>query len=301
MSSLIYFLKQSLQGFARNLSTTLGSIITIFLSLFIIGLFLMGGAVIQNVVQSVENEVSITAYVADEASESDIAAAQDYIRGLDGVASVSFTTKDQALEKFREMSSNAAIVDELGGNPLPASIDIELSDPQKVEEVAQQIESSGQFKKIADEDNPSDSLKYGQRTVERLFSVTNYIRYIGIALIILLVFIALVFINNTIRLAIMARRKEIAIMRLVGASNGFIRGPFLMEGALHAIIGAALAIVSIELIRNLALPRLQASLAFLPIDVAPNTFLFIYLILLVAGLIIGLIGSMLAMRRYLKV
>ena len=301
MSSLIYFLKQSLQGFARNLSTTLGSIITIFLSLFIIGLFLMGGAVIQNVVQSVENEVSITAYVADEASESDIAAAQDYIRGLDGVASVSFTTKDQALEKFREMSSNAAIVDELGGNPLPASIDIELSDPQKVEEVAQQIESSDQFKKIADEDNPSDSLKYGQRTVERLFSVTNYIRYIGIALIILLVFIALVFINNTIRLAIMARRKEIAIMRLVGASNGFIRGPFLMEGALHAIIGAALAIVCIELIRNLALPRLQASLAFLPIDVAPNTFLFIYLILLVAGLIIGLIGSMLAMRRYLKV
>ena len=301
MSSLIYFLKQSLQGFARNLSTTLGSIITIFLSLFIIGLFLMGGAVIQNVVQSVENEVSITAYVADEASESDIAAAQDYIRGLDGVASVSFTTKDQALEKFREMSSNAAIVDELGGNPLPASIDIELSDPQKVEEVAKQIESSDQFKKIADEDNPSDSLKYGQRTVERLFSVTNYIRYIGIALIILLVFIALVFINNTIRLAIMARRKEIAIMRLVGASNGFIRGPFLMDGALHAIIGAALAIVSIELIRNLALPRLQASLAFLPIDVAPNTFLFIYLILLVAGLIIGLIGSMLAMRRYLKV
>ena len=296
MSSLIYFLKQSIQGFARNLSTTLGSIVTIFLSLFIIGLFLMGGAVIQNVVESVENEVSITAYVADEASESDIAAAQDYIRGLDGVASVSFTTKDQALEKFREMSSNAAIVDELGGNPLPASIDIELSDPQKVEEVAKQIESSDQFKKIADEDNPSDSLKYGQRTVERLFSVTNYIRYIGIALIILLVFI-----NNTIRLAIMARRKEIAIMRLVGASNGFIRGPFLMEGALHAIIGAALAIVSIELIRNLALPRLQASLAFLPIDVAPNTFLFIYLILLVAGLIIGLIGSMLAMRRYLKV
>ncbi|MBO4352824.1 MAG: ABC transporter permease, partial [Eggerthellaceae bacterium] len=215
MSSLVYFFKQSLQGFARNLSTTLGSIITIFLSLFIIGLFLMGGAVIQNVVQSVENEVSITAYVADDASESDIAAAQDYIRGLDGVANVSFTTKDEALEKFREMSSNASIVDELGGNPLPASIDIELSDPQKVEDVASAIETSSQFKKVADEDDPADSLKYGQRTVERLFSVTNYIRYIGIALIVLLVFIALVFINNTIRLAIMARRKEIAIMRLV--------------------------------------------------------------------------------------
>ncbi len=301
MSSLIYFFKQSIQGFARNLSTTLGSIVTIFLSLFIIGAFLVGATVIENIVKSVESEVSITAYVADKAAEADIAAAQDYIKGLDGVASVSFTTKDQALERFKEMSTNASIVDELGSNPLPASIDIELSDPQKVEEVAKQIEASDEFKKICDEKNPADSLKYGQRTVERLFSVTKYIRYLGLALIVLLVFIALVFINNTIRLAIMARRKEIAIMRLVGASNGFIRGPFLMEGALHAIIGAALAIGCIELIRNLALPRLQASLAFLPITISMNTFLFIYLVLLAAGLVIGLVGSALAMRRYLKV
>ncbi|MBQ9002325.1 MAG: FtsX-like permease family protein, partial [Eggerthellaceae bacterium] len=153
----------------------------------------------------------------------------------------------------------------------------------------------------ADEANPADALKYGQRTVERLFSVTNYVRYIGIALIILLVFFALVFINNTIRLAIMARRKEIAIMRLVGASNGFIRGPFLMEGALHAVIGAALAVGALELIHRLALPRLQGSLAFLPIEVNGTTFLVIYLVLIVAGLVIGLIGSALAMRRYLKV
>ncbi|HAM16612.1 MAG TPA: ABC transporter permease [Eggerthellaceae bacterium] len=301
MSSLAYFFKQSLQGFARNLSTTLGSIITIFLSLFIIGVFLVGVIVVGNIVRSVESEVSITAYVSDEASDSDVSEMQTYIRGLDGVSEVSFTTKDQALENFREMSTNADIVDELGGNPLPASINVELSDPQKVQDVASSIETSELFAKIADEDDPAKSLKYGQRTVERLFQVTNYLRYIGIALIVLLVFIALVFINNTIRLAIMARRKEIAIMRLVGASNGFIRGPFLMEGSLHAIIGAALAIGCIELLRNFALPRLQESLTFLPISLELSTFLYIYLILLVAGLIIGLIGSALAMRRYLKV
>ncbi len=301
MSSLAYFFKQSLQGFARNLSTTLGSIITIFLSLFIIGVFLVGASVVDNIVKSVESEVSITAYIKDDATQEQIDAAQNYIKGLDGVASVTFTTKDQALEDFRNMSSNADIVDELGGNPLPASINIELSNPQQVQEVANQIESSEQFGAIADEQNPADSLKYGQRTVERLFSVTNYVRYIGIALIILLVFISLVFINNTIRLAIMARRKEIAIMRLVGASNGFIRGPFLMEGALHAVIGAALAIGCIELLRRLALPKLQSSLAFLPIEVSGEMFLMIYLVLLVAGLVIGLIGSALAMRRYLKV
>ena len=301
MSSLVYFFKQSLQGFARNLSTTLGSIITIFLSLFIIGVFLVGASVVDNIVKSVESEVSITAYISDNASQADIDALQEYVKGIQGVSSVSFTTKEQALEDFRNMSSNAGIVDELGGNPLPASVNIELSDPQMVQQVAQEIESSDVFAKVADESNPADSLKYGQRTVERLFSVTNYLRYIGIALIVLLVFIALVFINNTIRLAIMARRKEIAIMRLVGASNGFIRGPFLMEGALHAVIGAALAIGSIELIRHLALPRLQQSLQFLPITIDGNTFLIIYLVLLVAGLIIGLIGSALAMRRYLKV
>lgn len=301
MHSLAYFFKQSLQGFARNLSTTLGSIITIFLSLFIIGLFLVGALVVDNIVKSVESEVSITAYVKDDASSAQIEEVQTFIRGLDGVAEVSFTTKEEALEKFRNMSSNAAIVDELGGNPLPASINVELSDPQQVQDVANQIEQSQAFAKIADEENPSDSLKYGQRTVEKLFSVTNYLRYIGLALIILLVFIALVFINNTIRLAIMARRKEIAIMRLVGASNGFIRGPFLMEGALHAIIGAVLGIGCIELLRNLALPRLQSSLTFLPIELGVNSFLMIYLILLVAGLVIGLVGSALAMRRYLKV
>ena len=301
MSSLLYFFKQSLQGFARNLSTTLGSIITIFLSLFIIGIFLVGALVIDNIVKSVESEVSITAYVSDDAEQADLDAVQDYIKGLDGVATVSFTTKEQAFEDFRNMSSNADIVDELGGNPLPASINIELSNPQQVQEVADQIQTSELFAKVADEDDPAKSLKYGQRTVERLFQVTNYLRYGGIVLIALLVFIALVFINNTIRLAIMARRKEIAIMRLVGASNGFIRGPFLMEGALHAIIGAALAIGCIELVRRFALPQLQSSLTFLPIEVEPNMFLMIYLALLVAGLIIGLIGSAFAMRRYLKV
>ena len=227
MSSLGYFFKESLRGFSRNLSTTLGSIITIFLSLLIIGVFLVGGITVENIMKSVESEVSITAYVADDASDADIQAVEGFVKGIEGVSSVSFTTKEQALEKFRA-TSNSDIVDSLDGmNPLPASIDIELSDPQLVESVANQIAENKTFRSICDEpENPESSLLYGQGSVERLFQLTNYVRYIGIALIALLIFIAMVFINNTIRLAILARRKEIAIMRLVGASNGFIRGPF---------------------------------------------------------------------------
>ena len=242
MSSFFYFLRESLTGFTRNLSTALGSIVTIFLSLLIIGIFLVGGFVVERVVSSVESEVSITAYVADDATQSDIDRVMDYVRGLEGVQSVSFTTKDQALENFSQ-SSNSEIIDTLDGqNPLPASIDVELSDPQLVEQVAESIRTNGTYGSIADDDDPSESIKYGQKSVERLFTLTNYVRYIGIALIALLIFIAMVFINNTIRLAILARRKEIAIMRLVGASNGFIRGPFLMEGVLHALIGSLLAV-----------------------------------------------------------
>lgn len=302
MSSLAYFFRESLRGFTRNLSTTLGSIVTIFLSLLIIGVFLVGGITVDSIMKSVENEVSITAFIADDASESDIQAVESFVDGLEGVSSVSFTTKEQALEKFRQ-TSTTDIVDSLDGmNPLPASIDVELSDPQLVEDVAAQIEANQTFRAICDEpEDPSASLLYGQGSVEHLFQLTNYIRYIGIALIALLIFIAMVFINNTIRLAILARRKEIAIMRLVGASNGFIRGPFLMEGALHAIIGSLLAVGVLELLRNFALPEIQNTLKFLPFDVSLQTFLVIYAALVIAGLVIGLIGSAVAMRRYLKV
>ncbi len=304
MSSLGYFIREAFKGFARNLSTALGSIITIFLSLLIIGVFLIGGVVVDNIVQSVESKVSITAYIADDAEDADIQALENYISGLEGVSNVSFTTKDQALENFKNsMASNPEIVEQLDGqNPLPASIDVELSEAQEVQVIADKIEANETFRAICDNpDDPSDSLKYGQKTVEKLFALTNYIRYIGVALIVLLIFIAFVFINNTIRLSILARRKEIAIMRLVGASNNFIRGPFSMEGALHAIIGAALAIGCLQLLRMFALPRVQSALPWLPIDVAGTTYLLIFLMLLVAGLIIGFVGSALAMRRYLKV
>ena len=304
MSSLLYFFRESLTGFKRNLSTALGSIITIFLSLLIIGIFCICGVIINNVVTSVENQVSITAYVADDASEQDIHAVEQYIQELPGVESDDITTKDQALENFtNSMTSNPDIVAQLDGeNPLPASIDVNLSEAQSVSDIANRILENETFVKICDNpDDPSDSLQYGQKTVDKLFSLTNAIRYIGIGLIVVLVLIAFIFINNTIRLAILARRKEIAIMRLVGASNGFIRGPFLAEGALHAIIGALLAIGGIELIRLFALPRITAALPGLPINVDPVTFVLIYVTLLCAGLVIGLLGSVFAMRRYLKV
>ena len=303
MSSIFYFFRESLTGFTRNLSTTLGSIITIFLSLLIIGIFCIAGAVVNNVVASVENQVSITAYVKDDASDADIEKVMKTIEGYDGVESVSFTTKDQALDNFRKSTSNPEIVDQLDGdNPLPASIDVQLDDAQSVQNIASEILANQDFVDICDNaDDPTDSLQYGQKTVDKLFSLTNAIRTAGIALIALLIFIAFIFINNTIRLSITARRREIAIMRLVGASNGFIRGPFITEGVLQAILGSLLSIGVLELLRNLMIPRLQESIGWMSFALPMQYYLVTYAALILVGVIIGLFGSAIAMRRYLRV
>ena len=304
MSSLGYFIKEALTGFVRNLSTSLGSVITIFLSLVMIGVFVVGMLIVDNTITSVEDQVNITVYVDDTAKKADIDKLSSDISTIEGVASVGFTTKEQALENFtKSMEGNSEIVEQMGDeNPLPASIDVELSEAQQVDSVADAIIANPMLVKVCDNpENPDDSIKYGQETVDRLFSITNYIRYIGIFLVALLIVIALIFINNTIRLAILARKKEIGIMRLVGASNGFIRGPFLMEGVINSIIGWVLAILGIHSLKVFALPKLEEAVSWLPIALPSSYYYMLYIALLVAGLFIGLVGAMMSMRKHLKV
>ncbi len=305
-SNFGYSLREAGHHFRRNLSTALGAVVTIFLSLFIIGVFVLGSSIVNNMVGSVEDKVTIQAFLSDDAVQDKVDALQKSVQGWDNVESVTYKSKDEALEEYRTTMSNknaAAAVDALDGqNPVPASLVIKLDDPQQVSATADKLIADPSFAEVCDDtDNPAASVQYGQETVERLFSVANYIRVIAVVLVIMLTFVAFVFINNTIRLAISARRREIAIMRLVGASNGFIRGPFLMEGALEALIGALLSIGALQLVISVVLPRLESSLQFLAIAVDPAIVGFTYVILIVVGLVIGLFGSAIAMGRYLKV
>ena len=309
-SNFGYSLREAGHHFRRNWTTVLGAIVTIFLSLFIIGVFALGSAIISNVVGGVEDSVTIQAYLSDDASDSDVKAFQDEVESWDGVDTVTYKSKEEALEEYRSSMSNRNASDAVaaldGENPLPASLVITLSDPQEVEDTARRIMQDSQFLEIRDtHDDPSstaaDDVIYGQGTVERLFEVTNYIRIGAAALVIMLTFVAFVFINNTIRLAITARRREIAIMRLVGASNGFIRGPFVMEGMLEALIAALLAIGALALGLNFLMPALQSNLPFLAFEISQTVMLATFGLLLIVGILIGFFGSAIAMRRYLKV
>lgn len=305
-SNIGYSLRECGHHFRRNWTTVLGAVVTIFLSLFIIGVFVLASALINNMIGSVENEVTIQAFLSDSATEDQVQAYIQKVRGWDNVESVELRTKDEALEQYQNQMSNRNASDAItaldGENPLPASLVIKLDDPQQVEATASKIIDDSDFSQICDsKDNPSADVNYGRETVEKLFSVTTYIRIAAIVLVALLTFVAFVFINNTIRLAITARRREIGIMRLVGASNSFIRGPFLLEGTLEAIIGALLAIVVLIAGVNALLPKLASSMQFLSFAISTKTMVATSAALLVLGVVIGLFGSAIAMRRYLKV
>lgn len=305
-SNIGYSFREVGQHFRRNWTTVLGAVVTIFLSLFIIGVFVLGSALINNMIGTVENEVTIQAFLSDDATDDQISAYADKVRGWDNVESVEIRSKEEALEHYQTQMSNRNASDAItaldGENPLPASLVIKLDDPQQVEATATKIVDDSHFAQICDsKDNPFSDVNYGCETVEKLFSVASYIRIGAVVLVALLTFVAFVFISNTIRLAISARRREIGIMRLVGASNGFIRGPFILEGTLEAILGALLAIGVLVAGVNAVLPKLANSMQFLSFAIPTQTMVATAGALLALGVLIGLFGSAIAMRRYLKV
>jgi len=311
--SVGYFVRESIQNFRRNWVMTLGAVITIYLSLLLVGVFLVTGAVVNNVVKSVEDKVTIEIFLKDGAATADVTALQNKLLAdpLVGVqnpdqktrGTVSYTTKDEAMAKFKKsMSSSPEILDQLENNPLPASLDVKLADSHNVEALAAQIKADPLFLKVAENPaKPEESIKYGQQIVAKLFAFTRVIRIMGFAIVGMLAVVSLIFINNTIRLAIYARRKEIGIMRLVGASNWFIRTPFLLEGVLQALIGATLAILSVAGLQALIMPRLREVVSFLPVITGAGTTVQIAGTLVISGVLIGLLGSGFALRRYLKV
>lgn len=312
-SNLGYSTKEAFRHFFRNWTTSFGAVITIFLSLFIIGLFIVGSVLVNSAIGNVEDQVTIQAYISDDASDEAVEAYQDKLERMDNVKNVEFVSKEDALEEYSSsISSNAdATLSALDGqNPLPRSFRIEMEDPSQVEAMADEIKADSDFREIVDDANTdvddkdadvAENVRYGQEEVSRLFQLTNYIRIAAVVLVALLTFVAFIFINNTIRLSITARRREIAIMRLVGASNGFIRGPFITEGVLQALLGALFSIGVLELFRNLVIPEVASGISFMSFNVPMEIYYATYGALVLLGVIIGLFGSAIAMRRYLKV
>lgn len=212
-SNIGYSLRECGHHFRRNWTTVLGAVVTIFLSLFIIGLFVLGSVMIDNMVGSVEDTVTIQAFLADDADQSAVTAFQTKVQGWDNVESVIYKDKDQALEEYRTSMSNRNAADAVaaldGENPCRPPWSSSCPTRSRWRTPPRKIIADTDFQSICDDaDNPAGDVNYGRQTVERLFSVANYIRIAAVVLVALLTFVAFVFINNTIRLAITARRRD---------------------------------------------------------------------------------------------
>jgi cell division transport system permease protein len=299
-----YFAAEALSSFRRNWVMSIVAVITIYLLLLLVGVFVVTGMLVNDMVKSVEEKVNISVYLKDGAAEADVTALQQAIlTDRANVKGIEYVTKEEALRRFTlQMSESPEIINQLDTNPLPASLEVALSNPQNVKVVVNAIMAHPAFKKvIANPTKPEKDLKYGQGTVERLFAFTRVVRIVEAVFVALLGVVSVVLIGNTIRIAIYARRREIAIMRLVGASNWFIRLPFLMEGTMQSVIGAMLAILTLVAVQYFLIPKIDEVVRFLHLSLAPAAIAQLAGILLASGVVIGLVGSSVALRRYLKV
>ncbi|MGB4592744.1 MAG: permease-like cell division protein FtsX [Coriobacteriia bacterium] len=301
--NLGYFMRESVVSFRRNWVMSLGAIITIYLSLLLVGVSVGGSMIVGQVVRNVEEKVSIRIFLKDGAAPEDVDALQSDLAADPRVKNIKYTSKEEALEEFKaSMTESPEIVEQLEVNPLPASLDVDTTKPQDVIAVVETIKANQTFLKVCDRpDDPERSLKYGQQIVTQLFAFTRILRTVGVVFIVMLAVISLIFINNTIRLAIYARRKEIGIMRLVGASNWFIRTPFLLEGLIQSLLGALLALATLGALQVFVMPNVEETVSFLPVTLSAGNSAQIAAILIVGGVVIGLAGSSFALRRYLKV
>lgn len=305
MDNVGYAVGEALRHFRRNTGTFAGAVITIFLSLFVMGTLVLGSAALSNVTRDVESKVTIQAFLSDDAVKDNgkaVDAMRSKIEGWDNVASVRYKTKEEALKEYEESSVMHGGDDLEKTNPVPASFVITMDDPERVEATAQQLVADPDFAGLADDpDDPSNSVSYGRETIEHLFRVSAAMRGVTMVLIVLFAFVSSVFVNNTIRLSVTARRREISIERLVGASNGFIRAPFMAEALIESLIGSAVSVAALQILQVTVVPHVRSALGFLALDVPASTVALTYAFLIAMGIVMGVISSQVAMKKYLHV
>lgn len=298
--------KAGFLNFWRNAMVSLSAVFVMTVALFVIGSTMLLSVFLQSSLTEVKDKVDINIYFNHDAAEPAILSMKRSLETIPEVAKVDYISRDRAIANFKDRHGNDYLMtqalDELVDNPLGAILNIKAKDPSQYEAIA---------KHIADEqdganagENIISNVNYGKNkiVIDKLTAIIAGVERVSAALLLVLVGIAIVITFNTIRLAIYVSRDEIAIMRLVGASNTFVRGPFIVEGIMYGIVAAGIATA---LLYPVTLWLKGATESFYG-----GTDLFVYYInnlnqilsvLLLSGAALGIISSFLAVRRYLKV
>ena len=288
-----YFVREVCISIKRNNWMSFASISTVAVSLFVLGMFLIIVLNMNRMASMLESQVQINVYLDDKLKGSEIDDLEDDLKKMQGVESVQYVSREDAIVRLRErLGDQKYLLDALGDkNPLPNAFEVTVKQPTMVETAAKAIEKFGGV----------ESVKYGQDVVEHLFDMTRLVRIFGFTLMLLLAGATLFIISNTIRLTVFARRKEIAIMKYVGATDWFIRWPFLLEGVVLGFFGGVLASIALRSIYGLITAKVYSTLAFLPLIPQYPFVNFISLVMVLSGMGIGALGSTISLKRFLKV
>lgn len=291
--TLEYFVKEAVGSVRHNGLMSLASVSTVALSLLILGMFLIMVLNLNHMAGALESQVEISLYLQDDLSEQDIAAIGQQVAKIPGVKKAEYISKDQALKRFRErLGEQQSILNALGeNNPLPNGYDIKVERPEQIQEIVRVIANIP----------GAENVRYGKEIVENLFSITRMIRTFGLIIIVFLALAAMFIISNTIRLTVFARRREIGIMKYVGATDWFIRWPFLLEGMMLGFLGALIAVLVLIKLYGSFTSHVSVSIAFLPILPSYPILIYLAIFLLGVGMAIGALGSTISLRRFLHV
>lgn len=289
-----FYLREALLSLRRNRLMTVAAIMTVAVSFLILGLFVLLVNNLNYMAGTLEAQVEIAAFVDPERPQSQIRRLEESIDEIPGVKESQFVSQDEALERLREQFGESegllAAVDEM--NPLRHSFEVTVEEPEQVETVADEIAAL----------NGVEEVRYQQEVVERLFTLTNSIRIGGLAVVAALLLATTFLISNTIRLTVFARRREISVMKLVGATDWFIRWPFILEGVFLGLLGTLVSVVVLNRVYAWLAATVDRTIPFLPL-VSPQdeTTFYLSYVLLGLGIAVGAFGSIFSLRRFLQV
>ena len=293
-----YLIGEGFRNFFKNKKSTAASLIIMCATMFIFGIFFLIGENVNYIMEQVESEQAMQVFINPEATSEQEAELEQKIKSIQYVNTVEYVSKEQALNDMQSwLGESAELLDPYAGeeNPFKASYVITLTDLTKNEEVQQQIQT---FDNVA-------SIQAGNKTVNTLVNIANGVRTATAVILVLLILISIFIISNTIKLTVHARRKEISIMKYVGATNGFIRWPFMVEGIIIGIIAALISVVILGFTYNFVADKLVNSSMVTLIGVNFLSFsdmiTMLFTVYMVMGIGIGAIGSAISMKKYLDV
>lgn len=299
-----YLLGEGIRNVFKNKKSSSASIIIMSLTMLIFGVFFVITQNINSIMKQIESEQGIEVFLYD-ISEDQTKAVEDYIRNIDGVNTVEYKSKEDALNQLKSQFKTRA--DLLSGyeenNIFPASYVVTLTDLNKTGDVIKKLNSYNEGK--SETDLVIKNITSKDETVTTLINLANGIRIITGVILAILIIISIFIISNTIKLTVHARRKEISIMKYVGATNSFIRWPFIVEGIIIGIISGAISIIILGINYNLIAGKILESQVVSAMNINLLTFVdmfgLIVLVYTILGIGIGVLGSCISMRKYLKV